>query len=206
METKLIPNTTQIPNVLMDFVIPGLPEGEAKCLLYICRRTYGFHKDQDRISLSQFIKGIKTRDGKVLDNGAGVSRSVAVMSLKSLEFAGAILVGQNTKGNIFKINLDCDISQVVRKVNQFRKQTKSGSETRPKQVRIPNLQKKGNIGNKEKICLILKKWNETQSSPIANFKAENIVNKHGPEKIDQLIKYYGQRNGGFHLFITSLNS
>ena len=51
---KLIPNSTQIPNVILDKIIPGIPNAEAKCLLYICRRTYGFHKEKDRISLTQF--------------------------------------------------------------------------------------------------------------------------------------------------------
>jgi len=142
MEKQLIPNSTQIPNVLLDFVIPDLPEGESKCLLYICRRTYGFHKEEDRISLSQFINGIKDRNGKALDIGAGVSRSVAVMSLKSLVFADAVLVRKDTKGNFYRINLECNLDQVVRKVNQFRFRTKSSLESRPKQVQFPNLQKK----------------------------------------------------------------
>lgn len=199
MNKQLIPNSTMIPNILLDFVLPELPAGEMRCLLYICRRTYGFHKDQDRISFSQFIDGIKDKD-----KGSGLSRSVVAEALRNLINAEAILVRKDNRGNIYKINLDANPSEVVRKVNWFRKHTKSSSETRPKQVRLPNLQKKGNIGNKEKICLTLKDWNERQSSPIANFRPDNIINKHGVEKIEQMVKYYGQRNGGFSAFLTAL--
>ena len=64
---SLIPNSTQVPNVILDLFIPRLPEGEARCSLYICRRTFGFHKKRDRISLSQFVDGIRDKEGKVLD-------------------------------------------------------------------------------------------------------------------------------------------
>ena len=199
MDKQLIPNSTQIPNILLDFVLPELPAGEMRCLLYICRRTFGFHKEQDRISFSQFVKGIKDKD-----KGCGVSRPVVAEAIKNLLKAGAIFVQRDTRGNVYKINLDMDLVEVVKKVNQLRYLTKSGKESKPKVVKLLNLQKKGNIGNKEKICSTLKDWNERQSSPIANFKPENIVNKHGVEKIEQMVKYYGQRNGGFSAFLTAI--
>ena len=42
-------------------------------MLYIMRRTYGFKKRQDAISYSQFLYGITCRDGRQLDQGAGIS-------------------------------------------------------------------------------------------------------------------------------------
>lgn len=50
----------------------------------------------------------------------------------------------------------------------------------------------------------LKRWNDNQSSPIRDFTPENIVRKHGAEKIKRLIKEFGKRDGGFWLFIKSL--
>lgn len=166
-EKYLKPNTTQIPNILLDWIIPQLPEGEAKCLLYICRRTFGFHKEYDRISFSQFIDGIEGKDA-----GAGVSRPVIAKSLKNLVVSGAIIMTETTKGNVYKINLEMDIEQIVNKVNQLRKEkkikpkqtklfkpvkklnqlrnlTEIGLETLPKPVKFPNLQNKGNKGNKD---------------------------------------------------------
>lgn len=139
---KLIPNSTQIPNIILDLLWPKLPEAEGKCLLYICRRTFGFHKDEDRISFTQFISGIKTRDGKVLDNGTGLSRASVSSALKNLAHSEAIFIEKNSKGNIYRINLEMDVDKVVQILYQFRIQTAFGIKNRPKQVKLLNLQKK----------------------------------------------------------------
>lgn len=47
------PNYTQIPNVIFDEYLPKLTELELKILLVICRKTFGWHKKRDRISLAQ---------------------------------------------------------------------------------------------------------------------------------------------------------
>lgn len=142
-----IPNSTQLPNILLDKVIPLIPEAEARCLLYICRRTFGFQKESDRISFSQFIGGIKDRRGVVLDYGAGLARASVAKGLKHLLEAGAITIRQNTKGNYYQINLHMDVEKVVQVVNQFSSHTKSGSGSRPKSVQLLNTQ---NQGKKEK--------------------------------------------------------
>lgn len=59
--------------------------------------------------------------------------------------------------------------------------------------------------NKEQ-CIILKNWNEKQNSPLREFKPENIVNKYGAEKVEALVKIYGQRNGGFSQFLQALKT
>ncbi len=141
-EKILIPNSTQIPNVVLDLLNPRLPDTEARVMTYICRRTFGFHKESDRISLSQFIGGIKV-DGKVKDYGSGSGRPAVVEALRNLTKAGAIFCTRDTKGNIYSINLNMDVDEVVRKTNQLRKQTRSGLKNKPKQVRLFNLQKKG---------------------------------------------------------------
>ncbi len=65
------PNTTPVPDVVFDQLLARLGEAELKALLYIIRRTFGFKKDSDTISLNQICKGIVTRDGRVLDRGTG---------------------------------------------------------------------------------------------------------------------------------------
>ncbi len=145
--TNLIPNSTQMPNILLDKVIPLIPEAEARCLLYICRRTFGFHKDADRISFSQFMDGIKDRRGNVLDYGAGLARASVAKGLKNLKDAGAISIRGTTKGNYYQINLHMDVENVVQLVNQSAGRTKSGSATRPTSVQQLNTQ---NLGKKEK--------------------------------------------------------
>lgn len=141
---SLIPNSTQIPNIISDFVEPQIPDGEARCLRYICRRTFGFHKKEDRISLSQFTEGITTKDGKKLDYGAGVSRPTAIKALNNLEAAGAIFRIRDSKGNFYKVNLEMDAEKVVKQLYQSSSFTKSGKATLPKVVKLLNPQKKGN--------------------------------------------------------------
>src|SRR5437762_152852 len=79
------PTTTPVPDELFDEWLAVLSGGELKCLLYIVRRTLGFKKDADAISLSQMVHGITTRDGRVLDSGTGLNRSTVVEALASLE-------------------------------------------------------------------------------------------------------------------------
>lgn len=144
---NLIPNSTQIPNVIMDILLPRIPESEGKCLLYICRRTFGFHKEYDRISFSQFIDGIQDRSGKILDYGTGLVRASVAEALKNLLHSEAISVKKSTKGNYYQINLHMDVDKVVQKIDWFRKQTRIGSKNGLKAVQKMNTQ---NLGNKEK--------------------------------------------------------
>jgi phage replication O-like protein O len=86
------PNTTQIPNDVFDTLMPSLSGGELKVLLYICRRTFGFQKDSDRISLSQIAHGITTKTGKVLDHGTGLCKRQVINALKELEKKNIIII------------------------------------------------------------------------------------------------------------------
>jgi DNA-binding MarR family transcriptional regulator len=89
------PNYTQVPDALFDELLPELTESELKVLLYIIRRTYGFKKDADSISLGQMVDGIRTRDGRQLDRGAGVSKASASRGVKGLEEKGIIVAVRN---------------------------------------------------------------------------------------------------------------
>ncbi len=85
------PTTTPLPDEIYDEWAPQLREAELKVLLYVVRRTLGFRKSADAISLSQFTRGIVTADGRVLDHGCGVrNRSNVVRALKNLETKGLI--------------------------------------------------------------------------------------------------------------------
>lgn len=52
----LVPNSTQVPNVLLDEIMPLLKLAELKVMLVIVRQTYGWRKDSDKISLTTFQK------------------------------------------------------------------------------------------------------------------------------------------------------
>ncbi len=96
------PNYTSVPDEFFDELPYLLSGAEFKVAAYIIRRTFGFKKQSDSISLSQMVSGITTRDGRVLDRGAGVTRSTAVAAIKGLLDKGVIVANRNRskeKGN-----------------------------------------------------------------------------------------------------------
>jgi Bacteriophage replication protein O len=78
------PNTTQVPNQYLDELLSVLSGAELKVLLYITRRTFGFMRQADNISISQMLTGITTADGRVLDHGVGLSKKTLLHAIKSL--------------------------------------------------------------------------------------------------------------------------
>ena len=81
----VFPTTTPIPDQVFDELLHLLSGNELKVLLYICRRTFGFKKESDTISLSQMVNGITTRDGRTLDRGTGLSKATVARCLNTLE-------------------------------------------------------------------------------------------------------------------------
>ena len=84
------PNFTGIPNKFFDEIMQQLSEPELRAMLYIFRHTYGWNKHADAISYNQFLQGIKARDGRQIDKGAGVCNSSLAKGLESLVKRGYI--------------------------------------------------------------------------------------------------------------------
>jgi hypothetical protein len=78
------PRYTQVPDEAFDELMAVLTPAEFKVMMYVIRRTFGFKKDCDAISLSQIVQGVRTTDGRVLDTGTGLSKSGAVKAIKGL--------------------------------------------------------------------------------------------------------------------------
>ena len=85
------PRYTMVPDALFDELMAYLSGAELKVLLYIIRRTFGFKKECDSISLNQICHGITTREGQVLDQGTGLSQSTVQLALKGLVEKQAIV-------------------------------------------------------------------------------------------------------------------
>lgn len=88
----LKPTTTPTPDELFDVWLPELSLSELRVLLYIVRRTFGFGKDADAISLSQLTNGIQKKTGEILDRGTGLSRPSVSKAVQTLEERGLIEV------------------------------------------------------------------------------------------------------------------
>ena len=77
-------NGTQIPDAYFDEVMAPLGPSAFMVLMYIARRTFGFKRYSDQISLDQICHGIVTRDGRRLDHGTGLAKSTVVLALDRL--------------------------------------------------------------------------------------------------------------------------
>lgn len=88
------PQTTQVPDDLLDWIMAYLTGAELKVVLYIVRRTFGFKKDVDAISLNQLCHGIVRRDGRRLDLGTGLKRPTVLEALRSLRAKNLITAVQ----------------------------------------------------------------------------------------------------------------
>jgi hypothetical protein len=113
--TSFIPNTYQTPNDYSDRFLHLLTGEEWKVLSYAVRRTFGFGRydnPTDRISVSQFCKGKRSREtGELLDHGTGLTRATVIKILTTLcEFRLLILVAPNDprldEGACYGLQLD----------------------------------------------------------------------------------------------------
>lgn len=80
----------RLPYAFIDLHMADFDGNEVKVLLYILRRTVGFHKASDHISLAQFSRGIERKDGTVLDRGTGLPIITVRRTLAALEARGVI--------------------------------------------------------------------------------------------------------------------
>ncbi len=100
-------NGTQIPDAYFDEVMAPLGPSAFTVLMYVSRRTFGFKRHSDQISLDQICHGIVTSEvrdaggavikpARRLDHGTGLAKSTVVRALDRLIAAGLIHKRHNT--------------------------------------------------------------------------------------------------------------
>ena len=91
--SRLVPNSFQISNVIVDDLLSSLTGNELKCYLLIVRKTRGWHKECDSISVSQF------------QEATGISNRVVIEACKSLVERGLIIQKSGARNiSVFAIN------------------------------------------------------------------------------------------------------
>lgn len=101
MDNPYIPNTSAIPNIIFDYWMFHLSPAEFKVLMCIARKTYGWHKTIDRISIKQ------------LEKMTGLHRSGIIKNLHNLIEIGLINKTKNKTPdgddgpNEYEINVYC---------------------------------------------------------------------------------------------------
>src|SRR5215813_9116496 len=109
----LKPNCTQTPNAILDKLMPILSPAQFKLIMAICRKTYGWHKRSDDISLSQ------------LEAMTGMSRQTIIDASTPLRGAGLIVIGRSGKRGVlnYSLNIDVDTESLVKQLDQSRSLT-----------------------------------------------------------------------------------
>lgn len=103
-----------IPSLLIEEWLPLLTLPELRCLLYICRRTWGFKKEWDAITIEQFCRGVKNREGKQVDVGIGFGETYVRDTLRGLEKRGLIEIKhRKTRAHLYRLTIKpgCTMSE-----------------------------------------------------------------------------------------------
>lgn len=88
-ESKFIPNFLQVPNAVIDELLPDLTGAELKCYLVVIRKTKGWNKESDNISISQFMKA------------TGLSNSAVIKACESLVKYGLLVKENGSRNTVF---------------------------------------------------------------------------------------------------------
>lgn len=89
------PGFTRTPNGLLEILLPILGEAELKVALFISRKTHGWHKKDDDLSLSQF------------EEGTGLSRPSVIAGITNLVNRGLLV--KTSRGN----NRPCNYRLII---------------------------------------------------------------------------------------------
>lgn len=113
-EGLVAPTYTQTPDAIFDWIAPFIGCTELRVLLYITRRTFGFKKQTDAISVDQMCNGIVTRDGRRLDFGTQLKRATVLAAVKGLREKNLILIRQQSdddggsRPTLYSLNITLD--------------------------------------------------------------------------------------------------
>ena len=96
-----IPNTSAIPNILFDYWMYQLNSSEFKVLMCIARKTYGWHKNSDSISVKQIEKMTGLSRNGILNSIKGLTAHDLLIKIKSKTSDG------DDAPNQYTINIHC---------------------------------------------------------------------------------------------------
>lgn len=151
------PNFFQCPNIIIDEYLKELSGSELKCFLFIVRKTKGWHKDVDAISISQF------------EEYTGLSNRAVIDACNSLVERGFIFQDVGQRG-IKLFTLDCkkftsEKSSLVKKVHSTHE--KSSQVTSEKSSHTKEIIKYTTINKNNISDEVLKKTNEPKNGTVS---------------------------------------
>lgn len=88
-------NWSRLPHELINHLHLMTSEAEVKVVLYTLRHTWGFGDDQKRITIDEFCRGRKRKDGSRFDNGTGLSENAIRAGIENAVKHGFIEVSED---------------------------------------------------------------------------------------------------------------
>lgn len=193
---------TPIANELIErFSYPGINGSEHRILWFIIRKTYGYQKKQDRISLSQFQEGTL------------MNRAQAVKTIKSLVSKKILVKDEGT----YKLNKNYDEWIVCKRIPSMQKDTtasmqkdtkssmqkhthKRKKETITKETSNQGLQKENNMQNLIPEVIKLFEAVDPKNKTYYGNKTQRaacqfLLDEYGFEEVKKRVEVLPQTNG-----------
>lgn len=191
------PNYTQTPNIYLDELMSELTGSEFKVLMYITRRTFGFSKRSDNISLNQIANGIIKKDGTILDKGIG-------SSIRHVQRAIKGLVDKNIIVKVKRASKEKGLESTNYSLKFKKDLFEPYGHFDHSPMDILTIEQKKGIQNKEtqqqknkNIVLNLKKEKELIKKltelKVKKDVAKSLIKNHNHKKIESYIDYVNQR-------------
>jgi len=108
------PNSFQTPNILIDEIAPKLKEGELRVILYMMRKTFGWNKNWEHLTL------------EMIETGTGMKRKATSNGIKGLIRLGYIEKIQTGPVNHLESYYRIVISRGSNNVSEYPKDTPQG--------------------------------------------------------------------------------
>ena len=176
---SFIPNSFQVPNALVDELMAEMSGIELKCYLFVVRKTKGWNKEFDAISLTQFIKF------------TGAGKTAVVDALKKLVDLGLLTKKTGSRNtSVFSINLfgkrTSSESELVQKVNS------TSSESEPVTSSESELVQKVNSTSSESEPVTSSESEHTKNNNInTTTKNKNNNTRTAKTNVKELLAEYG---------------
>ena len=166
--SKFTPNSFQVPNAFVDEVLNKISDASCKLYLVVCRKTRGWQKQMDSISLTQFEKI------------TGKSRPTVVKCVRELVKVGLLIELHHTfHGKTYKLGDETNVGLVVRFPSKDF--LLDASQLDASKDFLPLLVKNFNHASKEFLPLLVKNFNHASKEflplLVKNFYTQKQLSK-----------------------------
>ena len=178
---SFVPNAFQVPNAFVDDVMCQISDASTKIYLLICRKTRGWNKEMDSISLTQF------------ELFTGKSRPTIIKCLRELIKLGLVVEKPSTMhGKTYKLGDDSSVNLVMNFPSKdiLLDEKLSGNDDSASKNILPLLVKNFNHASKNILPLLVKNFytqtitinKHSQSNKKINKKSERVPEQPKAEK------------------------